>query len=119
MAVSYTPTIPSASTNGRPIKLGNTATLLHTCTSGGNQMDEVWIWVVNTSSTVAWVQVEVDNNTDPDDVVVEELDIAPNEGLVLVLPGGRYNGGTTIEAKAETADVLTATVVVNRIDTAA
>lgn len=116
MANAYTPTIPSGSTNGRPIKLASSATLLHTCTNVAGEMDEVSVYVHNQHTADVTVTIEVDDNTAVDDEVTE-FTIAPNSGLVLCVPGLRFNGGTTIEAKGSVADVVTASVIVNNIDT--
>lgn len=116
MAVAYTPVIPSASTNGRGIKIVQTASAgdtLHTCTSTSGEMDEVWVWVQNTHSAPVAVTIQLGGTTAPDDSVTET--IPTGAGLYLMVPGRRLNGGVVVKAFAGTANVCVAHVNVNRI----
>lgn len=116
MAVAYTPVIPSASTNGRGVKIAATSTpgtTIHTCTSTSGEMDEVWIWIQNTHSGAVAVTIELGGTTSPDDTITET--IPAGAGLYLMIPGKRLNGGVVVRAFAGTTNVCIAHPNVNRI----
>ena len=109
-------TIPSGSTNGRPIKVAATATpgtLIHTAVAGAVDMDEVWIWGTNTSVSDVKLTIEFGGVTSPDDLI--EMTIPAEDGLYLVVPGNRVNGGLEIRAFAATGDVINITSNINLI----
>ena len=85
MAV-FTKEIFSGSTNGRNIKVVATATagtLIHTANSTAK--DEIWLYACNTDTIARKLTIEFGGATSPDDLI--EVTIAPEAGLVLVIPG--------------------------------
>lgn len=116
MSTTITKTLLSGSTNGRQIKVAATATpgtTIHTATSTSGQMDEVWLWAVNSDTSNRKLTVELGGTTSPDDTI--EVTIPAESGLVLVVPGLVLNGGVVIRAFAATADVVLISGFVNRI----
>ena len=109
----------SGSTDGRLIKVADTATAgttIHTASTTPATIDEVWLYAVNTSSssvklTIGWGAV-----TDPDATI--EVTVLPEAGLVTVIPGLLLQGNATakiVKAAAGTANVIVLHGFVNRI----
>ncbi len=111
---TYSKEILSGSTNGRPIKVTGTATgtavTVHTADSAAK--DEVWLYVVNTSSSAVKVTIEFGGTTSPDDHIVKE--IAANS-IEQVVPGFPLTNSLVVKAFAATANVLNIVGFVNRI----
>lgn len=106
----------SASSNGRGIKLVETAspgTLLHTAVSGSTDMDEVWLYVTNNHTAALTVTIEWGGTTNPDDRI--QMSIPPRTGLYLLVPGLVLQGGVSVRAFAQTANLLSMFGWVNRI----
>jgi hypothetical protein len=108
----------SGSTDGRGIKIaatGTPGTTLHTAQAGtsSNVFDEVWIWVVNSSTSNVKLTIEFGGTTSPDDTI--EVTIPAESGLVLVIPGLVLQNSDVIKAFAGTTNVLIAFGYVNRI----
>ena len=106
----------SGSTNGRQILVAATATagtLIHTAISGTSSLDEVWMYVVNTSATGVKLTVEYGGVSVPGDHI--ELTIPGESWLVLVSPGLVLNNGLVVRAFAGTTNVLAISGYVNRI----
>lgn len=104
----------SGSTNGRGIKIAATATpgtLLHT--AHATNLDELWLWIVNSDTTDRKVTIEAGGVSSPDDLI--EKTIPAESGLKLVIPGIKYTGSVAIRAFGATANVLMAHGYVNRI----
>lgn len=113
---TFTKTLLSGSTNGKAIKVAQTATagtLLHTAVSGTSSLDEIWLWATNTSTSNVKLTLEWGEATAPDGNI--EVTIAAESGLFLVSPGLLLNNGLTVRAFAGTANVLTIHGYVNRI----
>ncbi len=109
----------SGSTNGRGIKVAATAspgTLIHTALSSvsANEWDEVWMRVVNTSSTAVKLTIEWGGTTAPDDQI--EKTIPGESGLVDVILGHVLQNGAVVRAFADTANVLVMHGFVNRFE---
>ncbi len=116
MATIITKTLLSGSANGRQIKVGATTTpgtLLHTVTNTPGQMDEVWLWAMNSDTTNRKLTIELGGTTTPDDVI--EVTIPPESGLVLVVPGLVLNGGVILRAFSVNSNVVLISGFVNRI----
>jgi len=109
---SYTPVIPSGSTSGRLINIANTSTTLHDSVAGSTHMDEVFVYVCNTSASAVKVTLEIEGTAAAN--IIEDT-IPAESGFVLMLPGMRCNDTTDIDAKAATTSVCNALVLVNRI----
>ena len=106
----------SGSTNGKGIKIGATATpgtLIHTAVTGTADWDEVWIYLVNSSTTQIKVTIEWGEATAPDGNI--EQSIGGEAGLALAVPGLVLQNGLEVRAFAGTANVIIAHGFVNRI----
>lgn len=119
MAVTFTKTILSGSTDGKGIPIVATATagtLLHTGSATPATLHEVWLYIVNTSTTPVKATIEWGFATTPDSNI--EVTIAPEDGLLLVIPGLILKGNATpltVKAFAGTTNVLVAHGFVNVI----
>lgn len=111
----YTEDRLSGSTNGRPIKVVQTATagtLIHTDqSSGGN--DKVYLWAVNTSAADVKLTLEWGGVTSPDDLI--EFTVPAEDGAYCIAPGWLIAGGVTIGAFADTGNVVNIIGHVTRI----
>ncbi len=108
----YVPVIPSGSTSGRLIQLGDTSTTLHDSVQGTVHMDEVFVYVNNTSAADVVVTLEIEGTAAANQIIDT---IPAKSGFVLMLPGMRCADTTDIDAKAGTTSVCNALVIVNRI----
>lgn len=113
---TYSKRLLSGSTNGKAIKVvqtGTAGTLLHTAVSGTSDLDEVWIYFVNSSTSPVKVTVEWGEATAPDGNI--EGTIAGESGLVLFIPGLLLQNGLEVRAFAGSANVVLAHGFANRI----
>ena len=108
--------IPSGSTNGRMVKVVATATpgtTLHTAVTGTDDMDEVWIWAVNSDTTDRKLTIEFGGVTAPDNLI--EYTVPAENGFHLIVPGIRLQNGLVVAAFAATANVIMCAVNINRM----
>jgi hypothetical protein len=116
---TFTKLTLSASTDGRAIKVAATATpgtTIHTGPSVATEIDEVWLYAMNTDTTARKLTVEWGGTSSPDDLV--EITLPGEPGLVLIAPGLLIKGNATpllVRAFAATADVVTIHGYANRI----
>ena len=114
---TFTKQLLSGSTNGKAIKVAQTATAgttIHTAVSGTSSLDEVWLYAHNSSATSTKLTIEWGEATAPDGHI--EINIgAEGTGLVLVAPGLLLQNSLVIKAFAGVANVITLTGYVNRI----
>jgi len=113
---TFSKVVPSGSTSGKGIKIaatGTAGTTFHTATSGAVNIDEVWLYLYNGDTVARVVTVEFGGVTVPDNNVI--LTIQPKAGLVCAIPGMILNGGLTVAAFADAANVVTMTGFINRI----
>lgn len=117
---TFTKTLLSGSTQGKPIKVAATAstgTTIHATGTSSTTIDEIWLWAVNTSTTAVKLTVQYGGTTSPDQDV--EVTVPGESGLMLVIPGlvltGTGAAANTVYAFAGTANVITITGYVNRI----
>lgn len=106
----------SGSTNGKAIKVVETAsagTAIHTAVAGTSDMDEVWLWAMNTDGSDRKLTIEFGGTGSPDDLI--EVTISSEAGLVQVCPGLLLQNGLHIKAFAAAANVVTIYGFVNRI----
>ena len=109
----------SGSTNGRLIKVAQTATAgttIHTGSSTATTYDEVWLYAVNSDTTDRKLTIEFGGTSSPDDLI--EQTITAESGLILVVPGLVIKGNATalvVRAFAATANVVMVGGYVNRI----
>jgi len=116
---TYTKLKLSASTDGRGIKVTQTATAgdtIHTCSNDADVMDEVWLYAYNSAATAVNLTIEMGGVTAPDDNILAA--IPSKTGLYLVVPGLVIKGNATplvIKAFAATTNVVVIFGYVNRI----
>jgi hypothetical protein len=114
---TFTKRLLSGSTDGKAIKVAQTATAgttIHTAVSGTSSLDEVWLYAHNSSSAAVKLTLEWGEATAPDGHI--EINIgAEGTGLVLISPGLLLQNSLVIKAFAGTANVVTITGYVNRI----
>jgi len=109
----------SGSTDGRLIKVAQTATAgttIHTGSSTATTFDEVWLYAVNSDTTDRKLTIEWGGTSSPDDLI--EQTITAESGLLLVVPGLVIKGNATalvVRAFAATANVVMIGGYVNRI----
>ena len=109
----------SGSTDGRLIKVAQTATAgttIHTGSSTATTFDEVWLYAVNSDTTDRKLTIEFGGTSSPDDLI--EQTITAESGLLLVVPGLVIKGNATalvVRAFAATANVVMIGGYVNRI----
>jgi hypothetical protein len=112
----------SGSTSGKGIKLTDTGTsgntdagyVVHQGVSGTTDIDEVWLWAVNSSSADVKLTVEWGEVAAPDGNI--ELTIPGESGLVPVVPGLLIQDSLYIKAFASSANVVMIHGFVNRMD---
>jgi hypothetical protein len=116
---SFTKLTLSASTDGRAIKVAATSTpgtTIHTGPSSASEIDEVWLYAMNTDITDRKLTLEWGGTASPDDLI--EITLPAEPGLVLIAPGLLIKGNATpllVRAFAATADVVTLHGYVNRV----
>jgi hypothetical protein len=113
---TYGKQLLSGGTNGKNIKVVATAsagTTIHTAVSGTSNLDEVWLYAMNTDSADRKLTLEYGGTTSPDDLV--EVTIATEAGWTLVCPGLLLQNGLVVKAFAAAANVVVINGFVNRI----
>jgi hypothetical protein len=117
---TFTKTLLSGSTQGKPIKVVATATLgttIHATGTSSANIDEVWLYAYNSSTGPVALTVEFGGASVPDQNI--KIDVPPTSGLTLVVPGlvltGTGAAANTVTAFAGTANVVTVSGYVNRI----
>ena len=110
--------ILSASTNGKGIKVaatGTQGTLIHTATTGGSNtdIDEVFIYASNPTSTQRLLTIEFGGATVPDDQIAVQV---PAHTTMLVVPGLIMRAGLELRAFCSDNSSVTLHGFVNRID---
>jgi hypothetical protein len=118
--MAFSKIILTGSTNGRGISitgiLPSTANLVHTAITGaGTEMDEVYVYVVNTATKtlearVRWA-VTAANATDINDRNIQ-VSVTQGSGPVLVVPGWPLRDANRVEAYATVAGTATGGIVV-------
>lgn len=104
----------SGSTNGRQIKVVQTATAGTTIhTAHATSKDEVWLWAVNSDTAAVKLTIEFGGVSAPDDLI--EITIPAESGYTLVVPGLPLSGGLVVRAFAASANVVMIGGFVNRI----
>ena len=106
----------SGSTDGKAIKVVQTATAgttIHTAVSGTSDIDEIWLYAVNSSALSVKLTLEWGEATAPDGNI--ELSVAAESGLVLLTAGLLLQNSLVVKAFAATANVVMIHGYVNRI----
>ena len=107
----------SGSTNGKGILVAATATagtLLHTAVSGATDLDEIWLYAVNTHSADIKLTLEWGEATEPNGNI--EISVPAEEGLMLLVPGLLLQNGLTVKAFAGTGSEIVIHGYANKID---
>lgn len=113
---TYSKRLLSGSTNGKQIKVAadsTPGTLIHTAVAGSSDLDEIWLYAVNSSTSSVKLTIEWGGVADPDDHI--EVTIPAEEGYILVVPGLVLQNELVARAFAATADVILINGFVNRI----
>ena len=115
---TYTRAELSGSTDGRGIKVVQTATagtLIHTAGSvtGDDNYDEIYLWAVNSDTTDRKLTLEWGGVTSPDDLI--EYTVPAEAGLKLITPGLNLQNALVVRAFAATANVIMIHGYVNKI----
>lgn len=104
----------SGSTDGRAVEVAATATpgtTIHT--ADATALDEIWLYLHNTSLLGVDVTIQWGGVASPDDTLM--LTIAPREGLVLAVPGLLLTNSLVLKSFASVTNVVLAFGFVNRI----
>lgn len=104
----------SGSTDGRMVKVaatGTPGTTIHT--AHATDLDEVWLYAVNSDATARKLTIEFGGTTSPDDTI--EITIQPEAGLAVVVPGLILTNSTVVRAFAASANLVLIGGFVNRI----
>lgn len=113
---TFTKTKLSGSTNGKNIKIVQTATagtLVHTAVTGTTNWDEIYIFAVNTDTVTRTLTIEFGGTTSPDDLI--EIDLEALKGAYLVIPGWLLQNGLVVRAFGSAANVIECNGYVNQI----
>ena len=114
---TYSKELLSGSTNGKGILVVETATagtLLHTAVSGSTDLDEIWLYAVNSSDADVKLTLEWGVATAPNGNI--EQTVPAESGLMLLVPGLLLQNGLTVKAFAGTTNVIVIHGYANKID---
>ena len=109
----------SGSTDGKLIKVAQTATAgttIHTGSTNVSTIDEIWLYAVNSDTTDRKLTIEFGGTTAPDDLI--EFTVKAENGLFLIVPGLIIKGNASalvVRAFAAAANVVSVGGYVNRI----
>ena len=112
---TYSKELLSGSTQGKGILVAATSTAgttIHTAVSGTTDIDEIWLYGVNTHSADLKLTLEWGEATEPNGNI--EITVPAEEGLMLLVPGLLLQNGLTVKAFAGTGSVITIAGYVNR-----
>ena len=116
---TFSKQVLSGSTDGRLIKVVQTATAgttLHTGSATATTIDEVWLYAQNNHTADVLLTVEFGGVSNPDDLI--QVTVPFKEGLFLIVAGMPIKGNATplvVRAFAATANVISIGGYVNRI----
>lgn len=113
---TLTKRILSGSTNGRGILVVATATLgttIHTAVTGTTDIDEIYLYAVNSDTTARKLTIEFGGVTVPNDLI--EYTVPAESGLYLIAPGLLLQNALVVTAFCATASVVAIHGWVNRI----
>jgi len=116
---TFAKTILSGSTDGKLIKVVQTATAgttIHTGPTDTSHFHEVWLYAVNSDTTDRKLTIEWGGTTSPDDLI--EYTVKAENGLYLIVPGFILKGNATplvVRAFCASANVVSVGGYVNTI----
>jgi len=114
---TYSKELLSGSTQGKGILVAATATagtLIHTAVSGTTDLDEIWLYGVNSSDADVKLTLEWGEATAPNGNI--EQTVPAESGLMLLVPGLLLQNGLTVKAFAGTTNVIVLHGYANKID---
>ncbi|MCL4712167.1 MAG: hypothetical protein KJZ73_13070 [Pseudorhodoplanes sp.] len=104
----------SGGTDGKNIKVVQTATAGTTIhTAHASDLDEIWLWAINTDSSDRKLTIEFGGTSAPDDLI--EMTIPAEDGPYLIVPGFLLTNSSVVRAFAASANVVLINGYVNRI----
>lgn len=106
----------SGSTNGRLIIVAATAspgTTIHTAVTGTTDLDEIYVYATNATTSDVKLTVQFGGTTQPNDEV--EYTVPAENGFHLIIPGFVLQNGLIVRAWAGTTNVIMIGGWVNRI----
>lgn len=115
---SYSRQLLSGSTSGRVIPVaatGTPGTTIHVAIAGAAGFDEVYVWVSNISNQARLLTIEWGGVTDPGDHLVKQVSIPANSPPIPIITGQVLQGGLTVRAMCDQANVLNISGYANRI----
>ncbi len=107
---TFSKSILSGSTDGRPIKVAATSTpgtTIHTGSATAATLHEIWLYACNTDTSAHKITVEWGGTSSPDDLI--EVTLEPEAGLVEITPGLLIKGNATplvVKAFVDSANVV-------------
>lgn len=111
---TYTKLKLSGSTDGKGIKITQTATAGDTIhTAHATALDEIWLYAANSQLAAVKLTLEWGEATEPDGNI--EVTIPGESGLFLVVPGLLLTNSLVVKAFAAVANVVMLHGYVNRI----
>jgi len=113
---TYAKQLLSGSTNGKGILVVATATAgttIHTAVSGTSDIDELWVYAVNSSDADVKLTLEWGEATAPDGNI--EQTVPAESGLMLLVPGLLLQNSLVLKAFAGTTNVVVIHGYCNRI----
>jgi hypothetical protein len=115
---TYSKELLSGSTQGKGILVSGNDTAgaveIHTAVAGTTDLDEIWLYAVNTHSADIKLTLEWGEATEPNGNI--EITVPAEEGLMLLVPGLLLQNGLVVEAFAGTASEIVIHGYVNKID---
>ena len=114
---TYSKELLSGSTQGKGILVTATSTagtLIHTAVSGETDIDEIWLYAVNTHTVDIKLTLEWGEATEPNGNI--EITVPAEEGLMLLVPGLLLQNGLVVKAFAGTGSEIVIHGYVNKID---
>jgi len=114
---TYSKELLSGSTQGKGILVTATSTagtLIHTAVTGTTDLDEIWLYGVNTHSADIKLTLEWGEATEPNGNI--EIVVPAEEGLMLLVPGLLLQNGLTVKAFAATGSEIVIHGYANKID---
>ena len=114
---TYSKELLSGSTQGKGILVAATSTAgttIHTAVAGTTDLDEIWLYAVNTHSADIKLTLEWGEATEPNGNI--EQTVPTESGLMLLVPGLLLQNGLVVEAFASTASEIVIHGYVNKID---
>lgn len=108
----------SASSNGSPIPVVQTATpgtLIHTGVAGTIGIDEVYLRASNVTAAGATITVEWGSVADPGGHTIKNYQIPPYSPQIPIINGDPINNGQVVRAFSDTASAINIMGFVNRI----